>query len=195
MEPIRQHQGLVYPLRRENVDTDQIIPKQFLKAIERTGFGKYLFYNWRFYDDGTKREDFTLNDPKYENASILLAGKNFGCGSSREHAAWAILDYGFRVVIAPSFADIFYNNALKNGILPVEIDEATIEHWMMEAESRNFELKVDLEAQTITDDQNNTVFFPIDSYQKEKLVNGWDDIDITLMYEDKIRAYEEAFQK
>ncbi len=133
MEAIQYHKGLVYPLNRENVDTDQIIPKQFLKAIERTGFGKFLFYNWRYNDDGSLRQDFTMNDEKYNGASIILAGKNFGCGSSREHAAWALLDYGFRVVIAPSFADIFYNNALKNGILPIMLEQSIIQDWMEKA--------------------------------------------------------------
>src|SRR6476661_1180114 len=126
MEPLRIHTGIVCPLNRTNIDTDQIIPKQFLKRIERTGFGQFLFYHWRFDDDGNKRTEFGLNNPAYRDASILLAGDNFGCGSSREHAPWALLDYGFQVVIAPSFADIFYNNALKNGIIPIKLDQEQV---------------------------------------------------------------------
>lgn len=193
MEPIKYHKGLVYPLNRENVDTDQIIPKQFLKAIERTGFGKYLFYNWRYDDNGNPRPDFTMNDEKYKGASIILAGKNFGCGSSREHAAWSILDYGFKVVIAPSFADIFYNNALKNGILPIKLDEQTIQKWMEKAEKESFTLSVNLEKQTI-DDGEQVITFDIPTYHKEKLINGWDDIDLTLLLKDKIEQFEQTRQ-
>lgn len=194
MEPINKHTGLVYPLRRENVDTDQIIPKQFLKGIERTGFGKYLFYNWRFDEEGNPRKDFSLNEEKYQNASILLTGENFGCGSSREHAAWAIQDYGFRIVIAPSFADIFYNNALKNGILPIIMDEAQIKEWMNRAEEVDFTLNIDLENQVIIDESGKSVSFEISPYHKEKLINGWDDIDLTLQLEDKIKLYEQTMQ-
>src|SRR5690625_4175470 len=129
MEAIEKHTGIVYPLNRDNIDTDQIIPKQFLKRIERSGFGQFLFYHWRFYDDGNIRKDFSMNQPKYEHATILLAGENFGCGSSREHAPWSLLDYGFRVIMAPSFADIFYNNSLKNGIVPIEIEPTQISKW------------------------------------------------------------------
>jgi 3-isopropylmalate/(R)-2-methylmalate dehydratase small subunit len=193
VEPIKYHKGLVYPLNRENVDTDQIIPKQFLKAIERTGFGKYLFYNWRYDDNGNPRPDFTMNDEKYKGASIILAGKNFGCGSSREHAAWSILDYGFKVVIAPSFADIFYNNALKNGILPIKLDEQTIQKWMEKAEKESFTLSVNLEKQTI-DDGEQVITFDIPTYHKEKLINGWDDIDLTLLLKDKIEQFEQTRQ-
>src|SRR5690625_4515593 len=135
MEAVEKHTGKVYPLNRDNVDTDQIIPKQFLKRIERSGFGQFLFYHWRYDDDGNKRQDFSMNESKYEDATILLAGENFGCGSSREHAPWSLLDYGFRVIIAPSFADIFYNNALKNGIVPIELDAAQVNKWMQQAES------------------------------------------------------------
>src|SRR5699024_6132919 len=133
LKAIRSHTGAVLPLNREDVDTDQIIPKQFLKRIERTGFGQFLFYHWRFDDDGNKRSDFILNDPAFKDASILLAGENFGCGSSREHAPWALMDYGFKVVIASSYADIFYNNALKNGMIPVVMEETTIQEWMADA--------------------------------------------------------------
>src|SRR5690625_1952629 len=151
MEPIKNHTGLVYPLKRSNVDTDQIIPKQFLKRIERTGYGQFLFYHWRFDDDGNKRNNFSLNHKKYDNASILLAGENFGCGSSREHAPWSILDYGFKVVIAPSFADIFYNNSLKNGIVPIVLDANQINQWMDQAEASDLKLTVDLDNKEIID--------------------------------------------
>ncbi len=130
MEPFKEHKGIAAPLNRGNVDTDQIIPKQFLKRIERTGFGEFLFFHWRFDDDGNLRDEFVLNQPKYENATILLAGDNFGCGSSREHAPWALEDYGFKVIIAPDFADIFYNNSLKNGILVIKMNEEQVQQWM-----------------------------------------------------------------
>lgn len=190
MEPIKQHKGMVYPLDRENVDTDQIIPKQFLKRIERQGFGQFLFYNWRFYDDGTPREDFSLNDSKYDGASILVGGENFGCGSSREHAPWAIQDYGFRVVIAPSFADIFYNNCFKNGILPIQLPKSVVDQLMEKASNEKYEVEVDLERQVIFDDGDIEVFFDIQAYHKEMLLNGWDEIAVTLTYEDKIDQYE-----
>lgn len=189
MEPIKQHRGLVYPMDRSNVDTDQIIPKQFLKRIERQGFGQFLFYNWRFNEDGTLREDFSLNDPKYDGASVLVGGENFGCGSSREHAPWAIQDYGFKVVIAPSFADIFYNNCFKNGILPIQLPKPVVDQLMEKATKEKYEVKVDLEEQTI-DDGDLEVSFDIQSYHKEMLLNGWDEIAVTLTYEDKIDQYE-----
>ena len=195
MEPIKQHKGLVYPLYRSNIDTDQIIPKQFLKRIERTGFGQFVFYNWRFDDAGNEKEDFSLNDSKYQGTSILLSGENFGCGSSREHAPWALLDYGFKVIMAPSFADIFYNNALKNGILPIKMEESQIKEWVERAESSEFYLDVDLENQQITDEQGKVIPFDIPKYHKEKLINGWDDIALTLKLEDKIEAYEQNMLK
>lgn len=194
MEAIKKHAGLVYPLNRDNVDTDQIIPKQFLKRIERTGFGQFLFYNWRFDDDGNERSDFSMNDPKYKDASVLIAGDNFGCGSSREHAPWSILDYGFRVVIAPSFADIFYNNSLKNGIVPIAIDEVQVKQWLKEAEESELVLTVDLESQVITDGNNNEFSFEIPEYHRQNLINGWDEIALTLQQDDKITAYEKAVQ-
>jgi len=194
VEAIKKHTGLVYPLNRDNVDTDQIIPKQFLKRIERTGFGQFLFYNWRFDDDGNERSDFSMNDPKYADASVLIAGDNFGCGSSREHAPWSILDYGFRVVIAPSFADIFYNNSLKNGIVPIAIDEAQVNQWLKEAEESKLVLTVDLEKQVITDGDNNEFSFEIPEYHRRNLINGWDEIALTLQKDDKITAYEKAVQ-
>ncbi|WP_099159729.1 3-isopropylmalate dehydratase small subunit [Virgibacillus ndiopensis] len=193
MEAIQKHTGLVYPLNRTNVDTDQIIPKQFLKRIERTGFGQFLFYHWRFDDEGKKRPDFALNKAEYNDASILIAGENFGCGSSREHAPWALLDYGFRVVIAPSFADIFYNNALKNGIIPIQMDKQQVGQWIQQAVESKFTLEIDLEGQQIIDTKNNEeVHFDIPAYHKEKLLNGWDEIALTLQLENEIAAYEQA---
>ncbi|ASN06022.1 3-isopropylmalate dehydratase small subunit [Virgibacillus necropolis] len=192
MEAINEHTGLVYPLNRTNVDTDQIIPKQFLKRIERTGFGQFLFYHWRFDDEGNKRTDFGLNKEEYNGASILLAGENFGCGSSREHAPWALVDYGFRVVIAPSFADIFYNNALKNGIIPIQMEQKQLNQWMQQAEQSKLIVTVDLEGQTIITPDQNKVHFDIPNYHKEKLLNGWDEIALTLKHQDKIDAYENA---
>lgn len=192
MEAIQKHTGLVYPLNRANIDTDQIIPKEFLKRIERTGFGEFLFFNWRFDDDGNKRSNFSLNKEKYDGVSILIAGDNFGCGSSREHAPWSLLDYGFRVIMAPSFADIFYNNSLKNGIIPIIIDEAQADTWMNQAESSELNLTVDLESQSIIDGDNNTVHFEIPAYHKRNLMNGLDEIALTLEYKDKIAAYEDT---
>src|SRR5690554_1748936 len=194
MEPIEKHTGLVCPLNRANIDTDQIIPKQFLKRIERSGFGQFLFYHWRFDDDGNKRPDFPLNDSKYKDATILLAGDNFGCGSSREHAPWSILDYGFRIVIAPSFADIFYNNSLKNGIVPIALDEKQIEKWLEEGEKSELVLTVDLEKQVITDGNKNEFSFEIPDYHRNNLINGWDEIALTLQKDAQITAYEKAVQ-
>lgn len=196
MEAIKKHEGLVYPLNRTNIDTDQIIPKQFLKRIERTGFGEFVFYNWRFDDDGKPREDFDMNQEKYNGASILITGENFGCGSSREHAPWALLDYGFKVIMAPSFADIFYNNAMKNGIILIKMDETILIDWMDRAEEAELRLFVDLEKQIIVDEaENKRVSFDIPSHHKEKLLNGWDDIALTMKLEDKISAYEKATGK
>lgn len=194
VEAIKKHTGIVYPLNRENVDTDQIIPKQFLKRIERTGFGQFLFYHWRFDDEGNKRADFALNHSKYDHASILLAGDNFGCGSSREHAPWSLLDYGFRVVIAPSFADIFYNNSLKNGIIPIQLPQAQVSEWMKRAEEEQLSLTIDLEKETIIDEEGKIVSFEIPEYHRYNLINGWDEIALTLQQEDKIIAYEEMLR-
>jgi len=193
VEPFIRHEGLVAPLDRVNVDTDQIIPKQFLKRIERTGFGQFLFFDWRFEADGrTEKPDFVLNQPRYRGATILLARNNFGCGSSREHAPWALLDYGFRVLIAPSFADIFYNNCFKNGILPITLPEETVDDLFRRVESQEgYRLTVDLEAQTITGPDGLSLTFEIDPYRRELLLKGLDDIGITLQHEDAIRAYEE----
>jgi 3-isopropylmalate/(R)-2-methylmalate dehydratase small subunit len=190
VEPLRIHKGSVYPLNRSNVDTDQIIPKQFLKRIERQGFGQFLFYNWRFDQDGNERKDFSLNDPKYQNVSILVAGDNFGCGSSREHAPWAIQDFGFKVIIAPGFADIFKNNCIKTGILPLQLNEEQVQKIMKNAESENYRVTVNLEDQTVSDEHGLNLAFDIPVYSKEMLINGWDEIGVTLTYEDKITRYE-----
>ncbi|MGX6444842.1 3-isopropylmalate dehydratase small subunit [Neobacillus sp. K501] len=192
MEPLRKHQGLVYPLNRTNVDTDQIIPKQFLKRIERSGFGQFLFYNWRFDDAGNVRQDFSLNNPKYQDASILVAGENFGCGSSREHAPWAVQDFGFKVIIAPSYADIFKNNCVKNGILAIVASEEQVQEIIRKAESSSYTLNVDLEEQVVFDNEGLEVAFDIAPYPKQMLLNGWDEIGVTLTYEDKIKQYELA---
>jgi 3-isopropylmalate/(R)-2-methylmalate dehydratase small subunit len=190
MEPLKTHQGLVYPLNRSNIDTDQIIPKQFLKRIERSGFGQYLFYHWRFDDNGNLRPEFSLNDPKYKGASILVAGENFGCGSSREHAPWAVQDFGFKIVIAPSYADIFKNNCVKNGILPIQVSDEQVQYIIRKADSEEYQLTVDLENQVVYDNEGFKVTFEIAPYPKEMLLNGWDEIGVTLTYEDKIAQYE-----
>ncbi|SFM01694.1 3-isopropylmalate/(R)-2-methylmalate dehydratase small subunit [Gracilibacillus orientalis] len=192
MEPIRKHEGLVYPLNRANVDTDQIIPKQFLKRISRQGFGQFVFYNWRFDSKGALRENFSLNQPKYEGTSILVAGENFGCGSSREHAPWALQDYGFRVIIAPSYADIFYNNCTKNGILPVKLTAEEVQTIVENAESDQYYLTVDLEAKKLYDNHGFEASFDLDDYKREMLLNGWDEIAVTLTHADKITEFEKA---
>ncbi|MDQ0214732.1 3-isopropylmalate/(R)-2-methylmalate dehydratase small subunit [Oikeobacillus pervagus] len=194
MEAINKFNGTVCPLNRVNVDTDQIIPKQFLKRIERQGFGQFLFYHWRFDDNGEKRHDFILNEMQYESSSILVAGENFGCGSSREHAPWALLDYGFKVIIAPSFADIFYNNCVKNGILAIKLEEKTVNEIMQNAEDPGYRLFVDLKEQFITDRKGLIANFDIDPYWKEMLLNGWDEIAVTLKLEKEIKTYEETKQ-
>lgn len=182
---------MVVPLDRANVDTDQIIPKQFLKRIERTGFGEFLFYDWRFKSGGELDGAFVLNEPRYRGASILVAGKNFGCGSSREHAPWALADYGFRAIIAPSFADIFANNCMKNGLLPVALTEHEISAIIEQARSNErYELTVDLEGRTVTDGQGLTARFAIDDFQRRCLMEGLDDIGLTMLHESDIVAYE-----
>ena len=191
MEPITIYKGKAAVLNRANVDTDQIIPKQFLKRIERTGFGQFLFYNWRFNEDGTVKEDFELNRPETKDSTILIAGDNFGCGSSREHAPWSLLDYGFKIVISSSFADIFHQNCLKNGILPIKLTEAQLEQVMTEAQaSENYELQINLPNQTVRSDLGFSASFEIHPYWKEMLVNGWDEISITLQYDENISSYE-----
>lgn len=191
MRALTVHTGLVTPLDRRNVDTDQIIPKQFLKRIERSGFGEFLFFNWRYDNKGNERPDFVLNDAKYKGTSILVSGDNFGCGSSREHAPWALEDFGFRVIIAPSFADIFYNNCFKNGVLPIALDEAQVNQVIQNAEADSYELTVDLTNQTITDG-GFTASFEVDPERKHRLLNGLDDISLTLDLEDKIASYEQV---
>lgn len=193
MEPLRQHRGRVATLDRANVDTDQIIPKQFLKRIERTGFGQFLFYDWRFLEDGQDNPDFELNQPRFQTASILVARRNFGSGSSREHAVWALVDYGFRVVIAPSFADIFYNNSFKNGLLPIRLDEAIVSRLFQRvAENPGQELEVDLERCRITGEGLQDIEFSIDDSYRHALLNGLDDIAMTLQRDDKITQYEQS---
>ncbi len=194
MEPFVRLNGIVAPLDRVNVDTDQIIPKEFLKRIERTGFGQFLFNDWRFKEDGSSNPDFVLNKPGYEGASVLVAQRNFGSGSSREHAPWALLDYGFRTLIAPSFADIFYNNCFQNGLLPMRLPEATVRQIMDHATSNpGSRLNVDLEAQRVwSDDEEISVTFEIDAARRHALLNGLDDIGLTLQVEDRIAAYEAA---
>ncbi|HEX5834367.1 MAG TPA: 3-isopropylmalate dehydratase small subunit [Pyrinomonadaceae bacterium] len=191
MQPFRQHTGLVAPLDRANVDTDQIIPKQFLKRIERTGFGQFLFYDWRYLPDGQPNPSFVLNEPRYQGASILVADKNFGCGSSREHAPWALGEFGFRVIIAPSFADIFANNCFKNGMLPIVLPDDQVAEIMRRAKNREgYQLTVDLQTQMITDETGLSVSFVVGSFQRYCLLEGLDDIGLTLRHEDAIRAYE-----
>lgn len=201
MEKFDRLEGLVAPLDRVNVDTDAIIPKQFLKSIKRSGFGPNLFDEWRYMDIGQPGEDctqrprnpdFVLNQPRYQGATILLTRKNFGCGSSREHAPWALLDYGFRVILAESFADIFFNNCFKNGILPITQPAEEIEALFREVEATpGFRLTVDLPSQTVVRPDGRVLRFDIDPFRKECLLNGWDDIGLTLRHADKIRAFEE----
>jgi 3-isopropylmalate/(R)-2-methylmalate dehydratase small subunit len=192
MKPFRVHRGLVAPLDRVNVDTDQIIPKQFLKRIERTGFGQFLFYDWRFGADGKKNADFVLDQTRYQGASVLVAGRNFGCGSSREHAVWALADFGFRAVIAASFADIFANNSTKNGFLAVILTESEVAELTRRAfEISGYELTVDLEHCEVHDDQGFRAKFKIDEFVRQCLLDGLDDIGLTLQYEAAIAAYEE----
>jgi 3-isopropylmalate/(R)-2-methylmalate dehydratase small subunit len=191
MKPFHTHRGRVVPLDRVNVDTDQIIPKQFLKRIERTGFGQFLFYDWRFSEDGKKNSDFVLDEPRYAGASILVAGRNFGCGSSREHAVWALADFGFRAVISCSFADIFANNSSKNGFLAVQLreDEAA-ELIRRSRETKDYQLNIDLEQCEVRDDLGFRAKFPIDEFVRHCLLNGLDDIGLTLQHETEIAAYE-----
>ena len=191
MEPFTTHNGLVVPLDRTNVNTDEIIPARFLKSIKSTGFGTALFANWRLLPDGSPNPDFVLNLPRYQGASILLAGDNFGCGSSREHAPWAIREYGFRCIIAPSFANIFYNNCFNNGILPVSFDEATVRELMAETEqTEGYTLSVDLATQTVTTPAGQALHFEIDQFRKQALLQGLDNIGWTLSHADEIAAYE-----
>lgn len=193
MNPFTTLTGLVAPMDRANVDTDQIIPKQFLKRIERTGFGQYLFFDWRFLDNGADNPEFELNRPEYKGASILLTRRNFGSGSSREHAPWALDDYGFKSVIAPSFADIFYNNCFKNGMLPIRLTEEQIEElFQRAAKYPGYKMTIDLAKQTLSDEYGYSQAFEVEQFRKHCLLNGLDDIGLTLQQEDKITAYEKA---
>ncbi len=193
MRALTRHTGLVVPLDRSGVDTDQIIPKQFLKRIERTGFGRFLFFDWRFDDDGSDNPQFELNRPQYAGASILLTRRNFGCGSSREHAPWALEDDGFRVLIAPSFADIFYNNCFKNGMLPIRLEEAVVDDLFARAvRHEGYTLSVDLESRTIRDEHGLSLRFEVDEFRRHCLLGGLDDVALTLKHEEKITAYEQA---
>jgi 3-isopropylmalate/(R)-2-methylmalate dehydratase small subunit len=185
MEPFKKITSIITPLDKVNVDTDQIVPKQFLKLIHKSGFGKFLFYNWRYDEKENIKSDFVLNDSKYDNSEILVTGDNFGCGSSREHAVWALQDYGFSVVIAPSFADIFFSNCFKNGILPISLDQKTVEKLQQELDA----IEVDLEKQMIKT-SSEEISFKIDSYKKKILLEGLDDIAQTLQFEDKISEFE-----
>ena len=191
MTPFRKHQGLVATLDRVNVDTDQIIPKQFLKRIERTGFGEFLFYDWRFREEGGLNPEFELNQARFRGATILVARANFGCGSSREHAPWALLEYGFRSIIAPSFADIFYNNCFKNGMLPVRLPEKKVEELFQATHAKpGYRLSVNLESQNISDESGFSTHFEVEPYHRECLLQGLDDIALTLQHQEKIRAFE-----
>ncbi|SLL32455.1 3-isopropylmalate dehydratase small subunit [Mycobacteroides abscessus subsp. abscessus] len=177
---------------RVNVDTDQIIPKQFLKRIEKTGFGRFAFFDWRYLKNGEPNPEFELNFPENQGASILIANKNFGCGSSREHAPWALQDFGFSVVIAPSFADIFYQNCLKNGMLPIQLHTEEVEYLLKTAQNQPYYLHINLEEEKVEDDQGFSATFTIHPYWKKMLTNGWDEIEITLQYSDKIADYEKV---
>jgi 3-isopropylmalate/(R)-2-methylmalate dehydratase small subunit len=191
MEPFKKLKGLVALLDLPNVDTDQIIPKQFLKRIERTGFGKFLFFDWRYLDSGELNPDFDLNQERYLGSNILVSRSNFGCGSSREHAPWALQDYGFRSLIAPSFADIFYNNCFKNGMLPIRLSETQVEEIFQRVrKSPGYQLTVDLEQRRVFSDDGLEYDFEVDDFRRHCLLNGLDDIDLTLQHEDKIKAYE-----
>ena len=191
MEVFKEHLGLAAPLNRLNVDTDQIIPKQFLKRIERTGFGQFLFYDWRFHDNGDPNPDFVLNDPRYQEASILVAGANFGCGSSREHAPWALQQYGFKAVIAPSFADIFRNNCYKNGLLPIALPDDVTADLMEQIEAQEgYRLMIDLETQQVVQPDGTAHPFEIGDFEKYCLLNGLDEIGWTLQFDEQISVYE-----
>jgi 3-isopropylmalate/(R)-2-methylmalate dehydratase small subunit len=193
MQPFTTHTGLVMPMKRVNVNTDEIIPAQFLKTVKRTGLGEALFFNWRYLEDGrTPNPDFILNQPRYQGASVLVADDNFGCGSSREHAPWALGEYGFRALIAPSFADIFYNNCFNNGILPITVADAVVQELFAEIEAQpGYQLSIDLESQTITRPNQQSIHFEIDSFRKDRLFKGLDIVGYTLQMSDDIVAYEQ----
>ena len=191
MKPFRKHTGLVVPLDRVNVDTDQMVPKQFLTWVTRQGYGRVLFYDWRYLEGERPNPDFVLNLPRYRGASILLARANFGCGSSREHAPWAVLDYGIRTIIAPSFADIFYNNCFKNGLLPVTLSEAQVDDLFRRTEAQpGYQLSVNLEEKTVRDASGLEIRFDIDPFRRDVLLKGLDDIGVSLLHEKEIASYE-----
>jgi 3-isopropylmalate/(R)-2-methylmalate dehydratase small subunit len=191
MEPFNTHTGMVMPLDRVNVDTDQMVPKQFLKALTQEGFGRILFYDWRYLPGEKPNPEFVLNGPRYKGASVILARANFGCGSSREHAPWAILDYGFRAILAPSYADIFYNNCFKNGILPVTLTNEQMDELFKRTEAKEgYRVTVDLEKQAVTDDQGLRYSFTVDPFRRDCLLKGLDDIGLTLVHEPQISAFE-----
>ena len=191
MEKFMSLTSIVAPLDRANVDTDQIIPKQFLKRIERTGFGEFAFFDWRYLEDGVPNPDFILNEDKYKDANILISGRNFGSGSSREHAPWALMEMGYKAIIAPSFADIFRNNCMQNGLLPVVLDEKDVDAAMARAlRGYGYKVTVDLGSQTVTDDQGLNAGFDIDAFRKNSLMKGLDDVDITLDYFEDIASFE-----
>ena len=193
MQPFETHTGIVATLDRSNVDTDQIIPKQFLKRIERTGFGQFLFFDWRFLEDGSPNPDFELNQPRYQGASILVGRKNFGNGSSREHAVWSLDDYGIRAIIAESFADIFYNNCFKNGLLPITLAADEVQQIHDRAnQQEGYQLTIDLPAQTVRDEYGLETTFEIETFRKECLIGGLDQIALTLNHIDKIEQFEKA---
>ncbi len=196
MEKYTKHTSVAALMNRANVDTDQIIAKQFLKKVERTGFGKHLFHDWRFLDDGSENTEFELNNPNFDGAKILVAGDNFGCGSSREHAPWAISDYGFNTIISTSFADIFYNNCFKNSILPVVVDAKTLDALMAEiTDNEGVKFSVDLENQTLSTPGGLNISFDIDGFRKHNLLEGLDDIGLTLQQTDQIDSYEEKHKQ
>jgi 3-isopropylmalate/(R)-2-methylmalate dehydratase small subunit len=191
MQPFVVVTGVACPIDRPNIDTDMIIPKQFLKRIERSGYGPFLFFDYRYREDGSDNPDFVINQPRYRDASILIAAKNFGCGSSREHAPWALTDYGFRAIIAPSFADIFYNNSLKNGLLPVKLTEEEVGTLMARATAKpGHRVTVDLEKCEVRDDQGFAARFDLDPFRRHCMLNGLDDIGLTLQHADEIAAFE-----
>ena len=191
MDAFTAHTGVVLPMDRVNVDTDQIIPKQFLKRVERTGYEDFLFFDWRFNADGSPNPDFVLNFPGYEEASVLVAGRNFGCGSSREHAPWALQQYGFKAIIASTFADIFYNNCLQNGLLPVRLNEKDVDHIMIQSkEVPGYQVTVDLETCTVSDGQGFSASFDMDEFRRYCMQNGLDDIGLTMQDEGAITAFE-----
>lgn len=194
MDPFpTEFKGIVAPLNKLNVDTDQIIPKQFLKRVERTGFGEFLFYDWRYDEDGNPRENFVLNQEPYNRAEVMLCGENFGCGSSREHAPWSLEDFGIKVLISPSFADIFYNNCFKNGMLPIELDKKTVDDLFERVEEADqYTIEVDLEEEILRGSDGFETTFEVDPFRKKCLLEGLDDIALTLQHEDKISEFEES---